>query len=193
MQTCSAALNSAATLVAYDLFKRYNAGLNDRQLVRIGKITTVAGAIIAIIVSPLFGHYTTIFQGINKLISYVAPPITAVFLLGVFWKRASSTSAFITLVAGTALGLVAFYLDWNNIYHGDFMLTAFWLLIACLLIMVVATFMFPEPLKAGAEVLVWKSWREPLRSNSGGIGLADYRIASLIILAVFVGLYFTFR
>jgi solute:Na+ symporter, SSS family len=179
--------------VAYDLFKRYKAGLNDRQLVRIGKITTIVGTIVAIIASPLFGHYTTIFQGINKLISYVAPPITAVFLLGVFWKRASSRSAFITLVTGTALGLVAFYLDWNNIYHGDFMLTAFWLLVACMFIMVVATFLFPEPLKAGAEVLVWKNWREPLRSNAGGFGLADYRVASLLILATFIALYFTFR
>ena len=193
MQTCSAALNSAATLVAYDLFKRYRPGLSDHQLVRIGKITTVVGAILAIVASPLFGHYTTIFQGINKLISYVAPPITAVFLLGVFWKRASSTSALITLVAGMVLGFVMFYLDWNNLYHGDFMLTAFWLLLACMLIMVVTTFLFPEPLKPGAEALIWNNWREPLQSNAGGFGLADYRMASLLILAVFVSLYFIFR
>jgi solute:Na+ symporter, SSS family len=193
MQTCSAALNSAATLVAYDLFKRYRPSLNDQQLVRIGKMTTVVGAIVAIIASPLFGHYTTIFQGINKLISYVAPPITAVFLLGVFWKRASGASAFITLLAGTALGFVMFYLDWNNLYHGDFMLTAFWLLLACMLIMIVTTFLFPEPLKPGAEALIWENWREPLRNNAGGFGLADYRMASLLILAVFIGLYFTFR
>ncbi len=193
MQTCSAALNSAATLVAYDLFKRYRPGLTDHQLVRIGKITTVVGAILAIVASPLFGHYTTIFQGINKLISYVAPPITAVFLLGVFWKRASSTSALITLVAGMVLGFVMFYLDWNNLYHGDFMLTAFWLLLACMLIMVVTTFLFPEPLKPGAEALIWNNWREPLQSNAGGFWLADYRMASLLILAVFVSLYFIFR
>jgi solute:Na+ symporter, SSS family len=193
MQTCSAALNSAATLVAYDLFKRYRPGLNDQQLVRIGKITTIVGVVIAIIASPLFGHYTTIFQGINKLISYVAPPITAVFLLGVFWKRASGASAFITLVAGTLLGFVMFYLDWNNLYHGDFMLTAFWLLLACMLIMVVTTFLFPEPLKAGAETLIWENWREPLRNSAGGVGLADYRVVSLLILAVFIGLYFIFR
>src|SRR6266403_349808 len=89
MQTCSAALNSTATLVAYDLFKRHRPGISDRALVGIGKITTVLGTILAIVASPLFGHYTTIFEGINKLISYVAPPITAVFLLGVFWKRGS--------------------------------------------------------------------------------------------------------
>ena len=86
MQTCSAALNSAATLVAYDLFKRYRPGLNDQQLVRIGKITTVVGAIVAIIASPLFGHYTTIFQGINKLISYVAPLLQLSF----FWAFSGS-------------------------------------------------------------------------------------------------------
>lgn len=193
MQTCSAALNSSATLVAYDLFKRYKPGLGDHQLVRIGKITTVLGTILAIVASPLFGHYTTIFQGINKLISYVAPPITAVFLLGVFWKRASGKSAFITLVAGIALGSVAFYLDWNQIYRGDFMLIAFWLFVACLIIMILTTFLLPEPLKAEAELLVWKGWREPLKSNAGGRGLADYRVVSAIILLAFIGLYFLFR
>src|SRR5271170_1796396 len=136
MQTCSAALNSSATLVAYDLFKRYKPNLGDHQLVRIGRITTVVGTVVAIVASPLFGHYPTIFQGINKLISYVAPPITAVFLLGVFWRRASGQSAFITLTAGTALGAVACYLDWNNIYRGDFMLVAFGLLVVCMVIMI---------------------------------------------------------
>src|SRR5882724_8197574 len=137
MQTCSAALNSTATLVAYDLFKRYQPGISDHKLVFIGKVTTVIGTILAIVVSPLFGHYTTIFEGINKLISYVAPPITAVFLLGVFWKRGSGKAAFVTLVLGMALGLVAFVLDWNHIYRGDFMLIAFLLLAACVSIMVV--------------------------------------------------------
>jgi SSS family solute:Na+ symporter len=193
MQTCSAALNSTATLVAYDLFKRHRPNISDYKLVQIGKITTVVGTILAIVASPLFGHYSTIFQGINKLISYVAPPITAVFLLGVFWKRASGKSACITLIAGIALGAVAFYLDWNNIYRGDFMLTAFWLLIACLAIMVVTTFIFPEPFKTEAKLLVWQSWREPLRSGAGGRGLTDYRVVSAVILLTFVGLYFAFR
>src|SRR5215831_15834029 len=140
MQTCSAALNSTATLVACDLFKRHKPELSDHRLVLIGKWTTVLGTILAIVASPLFGHYTTIFEGINKLISYVAPPITTVFLLGVFWTRPSGKAAFITLVAGMLLGAATFYLDWNNIYRGDFMLIAFLLLVACIVIMVVATY-----------------------------------------------------
>ena len=193
MQTCSAALNSTATLVAYDLFKRHQPGISDHKLVSIGKVTTVLGTILAIVASPLFGHYTTIFEGINKLISYVAPPITTVFLLGVFWKRASGKSAFITLVLGMVLGLLTFLLDWNNVYRGDFMLMAFLLLAACLSIMIVTSFLFPEPLKPEARPLVWETWREPLRGDASGHGLGNYRLVTILILMVFVTLYFTFR
>lgn len=193
MQTCSAALNSTATLVAYDLFKRYQPDIADHKLVRIGKITTVLGTILAIVCSPLFGHYTTIFEGINKLISYVAPPITAVFLLGVFWKRASGKSAFITLVSGMVLGFITFFLDWNNIYRGDFMLIAFLLLVVCLGIMVVTTHLFPEPLKDSARLLVWENWREPLRGEAGGRGLGNYRLLAGVVVMTFIALYFIFR
>jgi SSS family solute:Na+ symporter len=193
MQTCSAALNSTATLVAYDLFKRHNPAISDHRLVTIGKFTTVAGTLLAIVCSPIFGHYTTIFEGINKLISYVAPPITCVFLLGVFWKRASGKSALITLLAGMLLGFIVFYLDWNNLYRGDFMLIAFLLLVACMIIMVATTYIFPEPLKAEARILVWEDWREPLRGEAGGRGLGNYRILTIVVLVVFASLYVIFR
>lgn len=193
MQTCSAALNSTATLVAYDIFKRHNPALSDHRLVLIGKVTTVLGTVLAIVCSPLFGHYTTIFEGINKLISYVAPPITTVFLLGVFWKRASAKSAFITLVAGMALGLVAFYLDWNQIYQGDFMFVAFLLLLACMAIMISTSLLLPEPLKEAAKPLIWESWLEPLRGDAHGRGLGNYRVLTVLILAAFAALYLLFR
>ena len=147
---------------------------------------------LAIVASPLFGHYTTIFEGINKLISYVAPPITAVFLLGVFWRRASGKSAFITLVAGMGLGAVIFVLDWNDLYRGDFMLMAFLLLVACLVLMVVTTHWFPEPLKPEAEPLVWSRWTEPLQAQCGS-GLSDCRLIAALILVTFVVLYVIFR
>lgn len=193
MQTCSAALNSTATLVAYDLVKRHRPDTSDHVLVSVGKVTTVLGTVLAIVCSPLFGHYTTIFEGINKLISYVAPPITTVFLLGVFWKRASGKAAYITLLAGMGLGLVTFYLDWNNLYRGDFMLIAFLLLVACMIIMVLATLRFPEALKPEAKPLVWEDWREPLRGDAGGRGLANYRVAAAVVLIVFVILYVVFH
>jgi SSS family solute:Na+ symporter len=173
MQTCSAALNSTATLVAYDLFKRHRPSPGDHKPVAIGKITTVAATILAIACSPLFGHYTTIFEGLNKLISDIAPPITAVFLLGVFWKRASGKAAIVTLVGGSLLGAVIFYLDWQKIYNGDFMLLAFLLLVACILLMTSMSFLFPKPLKPEASRLVWDDWCEAFRGEAGRRGLGN--------------------
>lgn len=188
MQTCSAALNSTATLVACDLVQRYAPQTSSARLVVIGKVTTVVGTLIAIVSSPLFGHYATIFEGINKLISYVAPPITAVFLLGVFWRGASGSAAFLTLVAGMALGAAVFVLDFTGLWRGDFMLTAFVLLLVCLAIGWIGSLLRPEPLKPEATALVWTEWRAPF----GGPELRVVRWAAGGTLATFVLLYAIF-
>ena len=193
MQTCSAALNSTATLFSYDIVKRWRPAIGDHRLVTVGKITTVVATVLAIVLSPIFGHYGTIIEGLNKLISYIAPPITAVFLFGVFWKRASGKAAYMTLVAGAAAGLVMFFLDWNGLYAGNFMMTAFYLLVLCSALMIAASYAFPEPLREESKGLVWESWREPLRAVAGGKGLGDYRLLSGVVVVVFIVLYITFR
>jgi SSS family solute:Na+ symporter len=203
--------------MAYDLYRRWRPQSTDHQLVLAGKITTVAGTILAIAWSPLLSHYGTIYDGLARLVSYVSPPITAVFLLGVFWKNASGKGAFITLTAGGSMGAAVFALDlfgrpvagWlgANGFDAprrgvdllltyvvkDFLFTAFLLFVLCGAILVAASKAFPERLKEEAKPLVWNDWREPLRGPAGGRGLANYRIASAVLLAVFVGLYVVFR
>ena len=216
MQTCSAALNSAATLFAYDIWKRWRPATNDRQLVQIGRVTTVVATVVAIVLSPIFGHYSTIIQGLNTLICYIAPPITAVFLVGVFWRKAGGRGAFITMVTGGAMGLACFVLDFYrahfvgtgdaaaaaiaasplydfiyNIALKDFMLTSFGMFVLCLLIQVGATLALQEPLKAEANGLCWEHWTEPLKARCGS-GLSDYRVMSGLVLATFVVLYWLF-
>jgi hypothetical protein len=59
--------------------------------------------------------------------------------------------------------------------------------------MVTTTFVFPEAPKQEAQSLIWTDWREPLRGQAGGSGLANYRIAAALVLLVFVVLYLIFR
>jgi SSS family solute:Na+ symporter len=193
MQTCSAALNSTATLFSYDIYRRWRPMTSDHKLVMVGKITTVAATILAIVLSPIFGHYGTIIEGLNKLISYIAPPITAVFLFGVFWRRSSGRAAYVTLVVGAILGLILFVLDWNGWFKANFMMTAFYLLVICSAIMYVVSRLMPEPLKEEAKALVWENWREPLRGEAHGRGLGNYRVLSVLVLLTFVVLYYYFR
>jgi SSS family solute:Na+ symporter len=212
MQTCSAALNSAATLFAYDIWKRWNPKTTDHSLVKIGRWTTVVATVVAIVLSPIFGHYDTIFKGLTILICYVAPPITAVFLVGVFWKRAGGRAAFITMVTGGGIGAVGFFLDffkdkivsakeiaaspaWGFIYNTllkDFMLASFGIFCLCVLIQVIASLLMPEPLKEEAKPLVWEHWTEPIKAKCG-TGLSDYRVMSGAVLVTFVVLYIIFH
>ncbi|MCX8037168.1 MAG: sodium/solute symporter [Candidatus Sumerlaeia bacterium] len=212
MQTCSAALNSSATLFAYDIWKRWKPATSDHSLVKIGRWATVAATVLAILLSPIFGHYDTIFKGINVLICYVAPPITAVFLVGVFWKRAGGRAAFLTMIAGGALGAAAFFLDffkdkivsaeeiaaspfWSLVYNAllkDFMLASFGIFCFCVLFQVLASLLMPEPLKQEAKLLVWEHWTDPIKARCG-TGLSDYRVMSGAVLATFVVLYIIFH
>ena len=216
MQTCSAALNSAATLFSYDIWKRWKPATTDHQLVHIGRVTTVVATVVAIVLSPIFGHYSTIIQGLNTLICYIAPPITAVFLVGVFWRKAGGRGAFITMVTGGAMGLACFILDFYRakfvgtgdaataaiaasplygfIYNfalKDFMLTSFGMFVILLLVQIAATLVLREPLKAEANGLCWENWMEPLKAKCGS-GLSDYRVMSGAVLVTFVVLYWLF-
>jgi solute:Na+ symporter, SSS family len=209
MQTCSAALNSTATLFAYDIVKRYWPQTSDHRLVVVGKITTVVGTVLAIVSSPIFGQKDTVFQALTDLICYIAPPITAVFLLGVFWKGATARSAYLALVVGNVIGLVIFFLDlfheqthWNLVVDWHFrvtgmeltsMITSFYLCVLCGAIIVIVSRLFPQPLKEEARLLVWEDWREPLRGAAHGRGLGNYRVLSIVVVATFVLLYIVFR
>jgi SSS family solute:Na+ symporter len=209
MQTCSAALNSTATLVAYDIVKRYWPMTSDHRLVVVGKVTTVVGTIFAIVSSPIFGQKDTVFQALTDLICYVAPPITAVFLLGVFWKGATARSAYLALVLGNVTGIAIFFLDlfqpqtrwglvvdWHVRVTGvelTSMITSFYLCVLCAAIIVVTSRLSPQPLKDEARLLVWEDWREPLRGETHGRGLGNYRVLSIVVVATFLLLYILFR
>ena len=196
MQTCSAALNSTATLFAYDIYKRWRPQTTDHQLVVIGKITTVVATVLAIAWSPLFSHWPTIYEGLVALICYLSPPVTAVFILGVFWKRASGRAAYLTLVVGAVLGLTVFGLEYFKQQTGwpiGSMMASFYLFVLCGLLLVIGSYVFPEPLKDEAKLLVWEDWREPLRGEAHGHGLGNYRVLAAVVLAAFVVLYVVFR
>ena len=194
MSTVSGALNSAATLFTYDLYKRWAPETPQRRLVLIGRIATFVGMILAVIWSPLCGHFKTIFQGINAAISYIAPPITVVFLAGVFWKKASSYGSFVTLVMGSLLSLTVFLLDWFKETTGwsiPFMMAGFYLACICAVIMIFVSLLFPEPLTDQKLKLIWKSPLEPLREK-GWPGIGNYKFLSLLLALCMIILYFLF-
>ncbi|MFC1692173.1 sodium:solute symporter [Candidatus Latescibacterota bacterium] len=194
MSTVSGALNSIATLFSYDIYKRWRPDTSERNLVIVGRIVTFIAMILAITWSPFVSHFRSIFQGLNVIISYLAPPITVVFLCGIFWKRASASAALITLWSGSAMGFVVFLLDWFNEYTGwnvPFMMMAFYLFVICLVIMVVLSLFKQHSHTAESEVLVWDNPLETFHSE-GWRGIGNYKFLSALLFCTIVILYIIF-
>lgn len=194
MSTVSAALNSAATLFTHDLYLRFRPHADDRRLILVGRLVTFAGMVLAVVWSPFLGRYPTVFQGINAAICYIAPPITVVFVFGVFWRGASSRAAIATLVTGSLSGLLVFLLDWFKETTGwnvPFMMSGFYLAVLCTAVLIPVSLMLPDVRTAERDALVWPSPLAAFRGETGR-GLADYRFVALILFSIMVALYIVF-
>ena len=110
--------------------------------------------IIAILWSPVIAKFDSIFEAINILLTVISPPISAVFIWGVFWKRGNNPAAIATFSGGFVLGLIAFLVDFPIIgevkYFTEglgisFMMQAWWLFVACSVIYVVTSLLTPAP------------------------------------------------
>jgi len=201
MSTIAAALNSSATLVAVDIVKRIKPETSDRRQIRIGQACAVVVMLLAMAWSTQGGRYSSIFEAINTIASYLAPPITAVFLWGVFWKRGTRQAALTTLVAGFLIGVASFLIDLpvfgteKVITHGlgiPFMMQAWWMFCLCSIIFVAVSLLTPRPDPAQVEGLTWSS---PVAVLTQGRvrGLGDPRILAGWLLTLLAILYYIFR
>ena len=194
MSTVSGALNSVATLFSFDVYQKLKPNVPEVKLIGIGRLVTFIGMIAAILWSPFLGRFPTIFDGIATMICYIAPPITAVFLGGVFSKRISSTAAFHVLVVGSGLGFVLFLLDWFKDYigwHLNFMIGSFILFMVCSALLIVISYRFPHVHTEQSIALVWRNPLEAIKAP-GWKGIGNYKTLSLLLLFVMVMLYIIF-
>ncbi|MGN6494341.1 MAG: sodium:solute symporter [Agriterribacter sp.] len=197
MSQIAGALNSIGTLASYDLYKRFRPATSDQQLVAAGRWTAAIALVLSLALLPLLNQYQSLFEGINDVIAHIAPPITCVFLLGVFWKKASAKAAQLTLWLGSLLGVVVFVMNKlmsKESFIGSipFMMMAFYLFCACLVMQVAFSFVYPVQHTRESNTLYWKSIREPLQAK-GWRGLGNYKTLSFMLVAVMAFLYWFFR
>ena len=196
MSQIAGALNSIATLASFDLYKRFRPATTDEKLVKVGRWSAAIALLVSIGLLPLLNRYQSLFEGINDVIAHIAPPITCVFLLGVFWEKASAKAAQLTLWIGSLLGAVVYVLNKvqpaNPLGSVPFMMMAFYLFVACVAMQVVLSYVYPVTHTAQSKVLYWKSLREPLQSK-GWSGLGNYKALSAVLLLLMGVLYWVFR
>jgi len=112
VSTVDSGLNSFGTVLTLDIYqKTIRPEATGKEIIWIGRIATFVAAAIAVLCAVSLGVLgKNLFDIITGIIGFLAPSMTAVFLVGIFSKRATSTAALITLVFGTAISLVFGYL-----------------------------------------------------------------------------------
>ena len=100
--------NSIATIFTLDIYKKkINPGAADKRLVVVGKIAVVVSMILGIVISPYLGiDKKGGFQFIQEYTGFVSPGIFAMFILGFFWKKATSNAALFATIGGFIMSVI---------------------------------------------------------------------------------------
>lgn len=199
MSTVAGALNSTATLVSIDIVKKMRPATADAQLIMIGRITASVVMVLAILWSTQGEKFGGIFKGLNAMIACLAPPITTVFVWGVFWKRGTAHASLLTLVMGFFIGCVVFLLDFPSFglqlftkrFGIPFMLQAWWLFCVCSVVYVITSLCTPPPAQAQVKDLCWEfpSASSPLERVTAAPAARRW---ALILTVVMLTLYAIF-
>lgn len=108
VSTIDSALNSLSTVFTMDIYvKRFRPEASQKEIVTIGRVVTVLGAAIAVVLAIGIDSIKglNLFDVFQAILGFIAPPMSVVFLFGVLWKRTTRRAANFILSVGTLLSL----------------------------------------------------------------------------------------
>ncbi|XP_054314409.1 sodium/mannose cotransporter SLC5A10 isoform X3 [Pongo pygmaeus] len=116
MSSLTSIFNSSSTLFTMDIWRRLRPRSGERELLLVGRLVIVALIGVSVAWIPVLQDSNSgqLFIYMQSVTSSLAPPVTAVFVLGVFWQRANEQGAFWGLLAGLAVGATRLVLEFLN-------------------------------------------------------------------------------
>jgi SSS family solute:Na+ symporter len=111
MSSLAGAFNASSTLFTLDFYRKIHPTASQAQLVWVGRAATIVLVLVALLWIPVIQGARGLYDYLQGVQAYLAPPIAAVFFLGVFIKRLNAAGCLAALVAGFALGLFRLAVD----------------------------------------------------------------------------------
>jgi SSS family solute:Na+ symporter len=211
MSSLASLFNSSASLFTVDVYEKLRPGRSQKHLLMVGRIATTAVVGFGMIWIPVMKKISDggLYQYLQSVQGYLAPPITAVFLLGLCWKRMNSAGATWALGGGFALGMVkltaqSFFGSAEGKIHDPAFLAAIAdfnflyatgvLMLISVIIMVVVSLMTPPPTDEQTRGLTYGSIHHLAENEiKGSWDFGNKLMAGLILLLVGgMYLYFSF-
>jgi SSS family solute:Na+ symporter len=207
MSSLAAVFNSCSTLITWDVYRKLRPQASERQLVLVGKIATVVLVGFGLAWIPLMKYISgQLYVYLQSVQAYIAPPIAAVFLLGVFWRRVNSHGAIASLATGFVLGAARLVLELVKSSTGgvlywyadiNFLHFAVLLFVICVAVLVAVSLATPEQPREQLAGLTFTTARsgidetDPRLVSNPRWRRLDVALSALLVLAVgFVWLAF---
>ena len=100
-------LNSTSTIFTMDIYKPYiGKNSSEGKLVNVGRITAASALVIAVVLAPQLGSIPQMFQYIQEYTGLVSPGVLAVFIMGLFWKKATNKGAIIGILSSIVVAFL---------------------------------------------------------------------------------------
>ncbi len=123
MSSLAGAFNASATLFTIDFYSKIHQNVTQHQLVWIGRVATAVMVLIGLLWIPVIQGGKGLYDYLQGVQAYLAPPIFTVFFLGVFWKRLNGAGCLAALLVGFVMGLFRLAVDTPVKLIADFQYT----------------------------------------------------------------------
>ena len=190
MSSIDSTLNSASTLVTMDFFKKLRPKTTSTQLTWAGRIFTGIFMVLAAAWAPNIENFPSLWQYLQTMLGYIAPPIVACFLMGLFWKRANGPGAFAALIVGFGVGILDIILRvadipvWFTELHFLYLATIRLVICVATIFIVSLATAPPPPEKTKAYIWTKQVYDAETQELKALPWWKNYRVQSIVLLAL---------
>lgn len=189
MSSIDSALNSASTLVTMDFYIKMNPDASQKKLMWVGRGVTFVFMLLAAIWAPQIDKFPTLWDYLQEALSYISPPIVALFVMGLFWKRGNGDGALASIVIGILASLFFIFFgdaSWTPDIH--FLYAAGIIFVLCSLTIVVVSLLTEPPAREKVENNTWSFnvYRKETAVLAEEPWYKNYRIQSLVLITLIV-------
>jgi solute:Na+ symporter, SSS family len=208
MGSLAGVFNACSTLFTVDIYEKWRPKATQGELVRMGRLATVVMVIIALLWIPVVKGAHGLYEYLQSVQGYLAPPIFVVFFFGVFWKRLNAQGCFWAMVIGFIVGIFRMAVDtpitlglFKSYPEGSF----FWIVnninfqyfsilitVISAIVMVGVSYMTAEPNQAKIQGLTFATASAEDKARTRASWNKWDVIQSLVIMAFIVGAYLYF-
>lgn len=202
MASLASVYNACSTLFTMDIYQKMKPQASGKELVKVGRIATGVVVVLGMVWIPMMGRISnTLYEYLQSVQSYLAPPIAAVFLLGVFFSRLNAKGAYSAMVAGFIVGIIKLTLElFQNNLSGvlydfatiNFLYFCIYLFLFSVVVMVVVSLLTPRPSDDHIRGLTFATTVAEDRAASRASWSKLDVILSLIVVAIIVAVFVYF-